>query len=1101
MLITGLKSWYSLKWGMLSPAEAVAAAKAAGATTVAFADHGEMAGYGEFMEACKAKHINVIPGIEAGFEFEGRVFPFEFYACGKEGLPDFLSFVSKMKPRGSDPLPIVDPSSITQSIVMLSPGSTGAFTDFIFRKDAMGLRRMFSHIRTTGARVAFGVDPETMEPAYHFLLAGQHSMLPYRAAVYPEQNEFTFRDICRYCFGSEPPDNYAYERPVIRTVEDWAKISQSKQNLSFEEKNMAIFAERFAIPHEQIELPQFSPVIPYKGMDEKTAMEELRRICTGTIENLFASAGVARQYVDKALRARRLEEYEARMEAELSMISEAGLSTRLLALRDAVLVSRESGGSPSVQARGSATNSLVCYLSGLTTVNSLFFELPSERFLSNNRVSPPDIDIDVSAAKTPAFRASLMAGVPGSARLRQFTNSTIMAMLPAIMATNGIKDGKARRIATKIDTLLGRTNPADRKRSFADLVAAYPSFQKEFFTLGDRATMETLATALTQAGSRPIQSTIHVGIALADRPIAEGLPVIALNCDGDVCPAVALPHNQLEKYGILKADVLTNHHFDFLATLDAVLLESGCKPIAHGIPQRSSHYEAIVQKGRVAGIFQFANQEDLLRRLHPEDFDELANANALIRLSGEAGKESPVARYIAAGSQPQASPILASLPEAVRLEYARITAKTRGVVIYQEQLTRGLHAVSGMPLIECERIRKSMAKKSDALAGQQAKAITEIQKHCQISSEAATNVFSTILKEGKYLFNQGHAYAYAMIAYAEIAAKHDQTAEFVTARVRAYRNGAMDESRTKFRDTLSRLAYESTRLGVAIEAPDFSRSLLTAPTGYRVKREGSDRVTRSHILLGVDSFPSVTDADVVKLVQVQKQLREGETLTPAIALAGGVSKDALVQCISSGAFTYTQKTPKELLESIGAFSPLDPIPNSKTACYQQFGFYPSSMHPGLALKPQGTACPIPVGSLRNSSAFTHGQTVTVTGFLKGEPTFSSKPECFLVSIELTSGIGDTPIRARRRFHLNERDEAMRLKADISSCVVNHAENPVMLELRKQEVHGFTYWDIVSPTVKVAPLDVVVPMLDLVDQEARKMIPAPVSQTAGKGVAG
>src|SRR5689334_21518749 len=93
MLVLGLRSWYSYSGGFLSPDDAVAAAKDAGATSVAFADLYEMAGYGEFMDACEKHELKAIAGIELNILYKGEVRPVLIFADSPDNVPLLFSTV------------------------------------------------------------------------------------------------------------------------------------------------------------------------------------------------------------------------------------------------------------------------------------------------------------------------------------------------------------------------------------------------------------------------------------------------------------------------------------------------------------------------------------------------------------------------------------------------------------------------------------------------------------------------------------------------------------------------------------------------------------------------------------------------------------------------------------------------------------------------------------------------------------------------------------------------------------------------------------------------------------------------------------------------
>lgn len=1069
--------------GFLSPSDAVAAAKEVGAKTIAFADRGDMAGYCEWMEACKEQNVSVVPGIEAMLEFEGKPYIFQFYAAGKEGLSDLLKLVSKMSPTSTPgSLPLVLPESLNKNIIVLSPGATGGATEFILKKDGVGLSRLNDFIRNQGARFGIGLDPETTEPSYHFLFKDYTSIVPYRPAVFREGDDFVFRDTCRYCFNSDPIENLQYEIPTIKTASEWARISLEKQNLTFDLRYINGFEKEFSISPKEIPTPHFSPDIAYRGLNPESASEELTKLCNDNLRLLFARSEKVNPAFDKAAQEKRVSLYQKRIEEEIDLIKKTNLSTRILALSE-ISSKFWTTLSPAVRARGSATNSLVCFLSGLTEINSHFHDIPYERFLNPNRSTAPDIDIDVSLEVGPQFRAEIGKLIPYSTSLRQFTHSTIIELLPKILSKHSIKESKTRDITEKTGLILDQIDPNARKMSFSTLESLDPNFRQQFLALGEPGQLDSVAADLIATGRRPIRSTPHVGMALAASPIEFELPVITM--DSTTGPVLAIPQDQADKYGLVKVDILTNTHFDFLKCADQILRKGGSKSIVGNQLQRPAYYQSILQKGRTAGIYQFSDKDDLLRRVRPENFDELANANALIRLSGQSGPESAVDRYIASAKSPQMPAAIVKLPLQVRNDYAQITEKTRGVVIYQEQLTRLLHSASGLPLSECEDLRRSMAKKSASLGDLHKKASSAISSHCNVSNETAEEVFGLFLQEGNYLFNKGHAYAYAMIALREVAIKYDHTAEFFVAKVHAWRTGVSKESPKDFKTAQSRLTYDCVQLGVNVTPLDFSQGLWTQSAGKKVSRAGCDRPTRSHVLLGIDAIPSFSQRDLIKVASAKFQNTSKNPLTPEDLLKEGVSKDAVFKCIHLGAFNYLGKSPQELIRRTGEENSLAPIPDQRSAYLDTFGFYPPAIHPGLALKSDGDRRTISAGNLLADNSFAPGEIVSVSGFLMGAPTRKDTKDFCRISFSICSRIGDPGVQISVIYR--EKEKADSLNSDLTALVTSYKDKPITLDVEKtiSRKNGKTYWNIVSEKVKLASNDSVIPLSTLIDKEAQK----------------
>ena len=116
-LAIGVRSWYSYNEGFLSPRDAVIAAKKAGATAIAFADKGELAGYFDFIDACKEEKLPYLPGIEANLKISGETRQVVLFGLKAEGEKKLLEIISQstLTPDGERPPDVGDLPTILRT--------------------------------------------------------------------------------------------------------------------------------------------------------------------------------------------------------------------------------------------------------------------------------------------------------------------------------------------------------------------------------------------------------------------------------------------------------------------------------------------------------------------------------------------------------------------------------------------------------------------------------------------------------------------------------------------------------------------------------------------------------------------------------------------------------------------------------------------------------------------------------------------------------------------------------------------------------------------------------------------------------------------------
>lgn len=112
--------------------------------------------------------------------------------------------------------------------------------------------------------------------------------------------------------------------------------------------------------------------------------KKLRRVCEAKLEELV---------IDRVIRKHKVHEYEELLTYELDVIAHVGQGNYFLFMD--MIVSRLRSQGVFMDARGSASGSLVCWLLGLTQVDPIFWGTDFDRFMAKDRIAPPDIDMDI----------------------------------------------------------------------------------------------------------------------------------------------------------------------------------------------------------------------------------------------------------------------------------------------------------------------------------------------------------------------------------------------------------------------------------------------------------------------------------------------------------------------------------------------------------------------------------------------------------------------------------------------------------------------------------------------------------------------------------
>ncbi|HEY6378734.1 MAG TPA: PHP domain-containing protein, partial [Candidatus Dormibacteraeota bacterium] len=381
----------------------------------------------------------------------------------------------------------------------------------------------------------------------------------------------------------------------------------------------------------------------------------------------------------------------ARLQRELHVIEKTGLAEFFLIVHDIMRFARERG-IPG-QGRGSAADSIVAYLLGITRVDPVAHDLLFERFLHEDHQGTPDIDIDFSTehredviqyvyerygaertgmvANIVTFRPRMSVRQVGAAfgfpdpiidRLAKSVDSWIWAGVDEALKTAGLDHlvaGEATRNAAASDALstagAGRP-PAPRQwELFLDMCA--------------------------QIEGTPRHLGIHVGgMLVTGRPLVEVAPVERASMPGRV--VVQFNKDDVEDLGLIKMDLLGLRTLGMIADcLDMVAQQTGARPDLDALAlDDPAVYDSICAPDTI-GLFQIESraQQQALYQSQPAEFNDLIVQVAIIRPGPIQG--NAVHPYLR--RRQGLEPVTYLHPS---LE--PILADTRGVVLYQEQILR-----------------------------------------------------------------------------------------------------------------------------------------------------------------------------------------------------------------------------------------------------------------------------------------------------------------------------------------------------------------------------------------------------------------------------
>ena len=403
------------------------------------------------------------------------------------------------------------------------------------------------------------------------------------------------------------------------------------------------------------------------------------------------------------------------------------------------------------QGRGSAANSAVCYALGITAVDPIAHNLLFERFLTDARTGPPDIDIDIENGRREKVIQHVY-DVYGRERAAQVAN---------------VNSYRPRMALRDVARALGYSS--GQVDSWSKHIGHHEPLPD------DVGIPEMLADLVYRMLRLPRHLSIHSGgMVLCDRPVGQVVPVewatmpgrSVLQWDKDDCAAAGLVKFDLLGLGMLSA---LRETFDLLRAHHDLNLE------LHRIPAEDSAVYDMACDADTIGVFQIESRAQIatLPRLRPRNFYDLVVEIALIRPGPIQG--GSVHPYLRRRSEKE--PVTYPHPS---MESA--LERTKGVPLFQEQMMQLAIDCAGFNATEADELRQAMSsKRSPERIERLRDRVLSGMAANDIPHDVANDIYGKLFGFASYGFPESHAYSFAYLVYASSWLKRYYPAAFTTA--------------------------------------------------------------------------------------------------------------------------------------------------------------------------------------------------------------------------------------------------------------------------------------------------------------------------------
>ena len=437
---------------------------------------------------------------------------------------------------------------------------------------------------------------------------------------------------------------------------------------------------------------------------------------------------------------------EAQLQHELRLIASLEYAPYFLTVNSIVRYARSKG--ILCQGRGSAANSAVCYVLGITAIDPVRSGLLFERFISAERREPPDIDVDFESERREEVIQWIYARY---GRDRAALCATVMSF----RARGAIRDvGKVMGLTEDVTGLL-----ASQVWGWSDDGVLAEHAAELNLNLNDRRLRLAITLARELIGFPRQLGTHPGGFVLTRDRLDELVPVepAAMN----ERQVIEWDKDDIDALKFMKVDVLglgmlgcMRRAFDMLQEHRGVSLDIAT------IPAEDPKTYAMIRKADTLGTFQIESraQMAMLPRLKPTTFYDLVVQVAIVRPGPIQGDMvHPYLRRREGLEQP-------SYPKP---ELKRVLGKTLGVPLFQEQAMQVAIQCAGFTPGEADQLRRSMAtfKFTGGVSHFKDKLIEGMVDN-GYEREFAERTFSQLEGFGSYGFPESHAASFALVAYA-----------------------------------------------------------------------------------------------------------------------------------------------------------------------------------------------------------------------------------------------------------------------------------------------------------------------------------------------
>jgi len=539
----------------------------------------------------------------------------------------------------------------------------------------------------------------------------------------------------------------------------------------------------YILSHSNVELDFTKTYLPEYPLKDKTAKEYLEALVLKGLEKRLKG-----KKVDK-------KKYINRVKYELKIIDDMGYNDYFLIVWDFVKYARSKKYLVG-PGRGSAAASLVSYCLGITSVDSLEYDLFFERFLNPERITLPDIDMDLPDDKRDDI-ISYVKEFYGTDRVASICTFGTFQLRSAIRDTARVLEIEGL-IVDEVIKHLDKYNSIQDAYDNSDEIKNICERNLEAKNL---VLLSKEIEGLVKHVSTHAAGIIVSGQSLTDlSPLQPGL--LQMN-------QTQYEAKDLEDLGLLKIDFLGLRNLTIIDNITSLIeRKEGKKINIYNVPLDDKKTFELLKRVDVTGIFQLESQgmRSLIRQMQMTEFNDIVTVLALFR----PGPMENIPTYIKRRFKEEE--ITYPHPD-----LKDILKSTNGIIIYQEQIVSIASVFAGYTLGEADVLRRAVSKKE--LETLNKERVNFVSKAMKLGHDKKTSndIYDYVVKFSNYGFNKAHSVAYATVSYWMAYLKANYPKYFIS---------VLTSSVIGSEKQMRNYIFEANKLGVKILKPSVNKSEL-----------------------------------------------------------------------------------------------------------------------------------------------------------------------------------------------------------------------------------------------------------------------------------